>query len=86
MLGANSDFLSEEDEQNREGKSCKADGRNENEHILYAHTIDPRLNWESGTRCEEVTQEDHGDKSVIEDLIMLVLVAAKYSGPELTKG
>jgi hypothetical protein len=69
-----SDPLSKEDEQNREGKRRKSNGCDENEHVMNAHTGDPRANWKSSTRREEVAQKYHRDKGVIENLTLLVLV------------
>lgn len=74
MFSVYSDPLSKEDEQNREGKCRKGNGCDENEHVLNPHAGDPRANWKSSTRCKEVSQKDHRDKGVIENLTLLVLV------------
>lgn len=69
---ANSSPLAEYHEQGRHDDGHKRNHSDENEGVLDTHPFEPWGECKLDDHCKAVTDEDNGDKGVIENLVLLV--------------
>lgn len=67
-----SEPLAIEHEQSRHDHGHDRNDSDENECVLGTHASHPAGKCKPNNHCETVADKDHGDKSVIEDLNLLV--------------